>query len=61
MKELQSEPEVYRAARETEEMLRKHADKGEEYRRLREEVEKLRAEERTLAERIERLEQKMFS
>ncbi|RLE61165.1 MAG: aminopeptidase [Thermoprotei archaeon] len=61
LKELQSEPEVYRAARETEEMLRKHADKGEEYRRLREEVEKLRAEERTLAERMERLEQKMFS
>lgn len=61
MKQLQSEPEVYRAAREAENMLRKHAEKGEEYRRLREEVEKLRAEEKTLADRIERLEQKMLS
>ena len=59
--ELRKEPEVYRVAREVEETIRKHMEKGEEYRKLREEVEKIRAEEKSLFERIERLEQKMSS
>ena len=38
----------------------KAMEKGEEYRRLREELEKFREEERRLAEKVEKLEGKSF-
>jgi len=49
---------IRRYARDTARKIRKHSEKGEEYRKLREEIEKLRAEERRLMERIEVMEKK---
>ena len=47
-----------RRARDAAKKIRKHMEKGVEYRKLREELEKIRREERRLVERIERLEAK---
>ncbi len=49
---------VARGARDLENKIMKAMEKGEEYRKLREEIEKLREEERKLAERIEKIESK---
>ncbi len=51
---------IKRSARDTAKKIRKHMEKGEEYRKLREEIEKLRAEERRLMERIELMEKRII-
>ncbi|MEM3326693.1 MAG: hypothetical protein QXK63_04535, partial [Thermoproteus sp.] len=47
---------IRRMAREAVEKIRKAADRGTEYQKLREEVEKLRDEYRKLLDRLARLE-----
>ncbi len=49
---------VRRAARETAARVRQFMEKGEEYRKLRDEVEELRRREVELEERVERVERK---
>ena len=51
---------IARGARDLENKIMKAMEKGEEYRRLREELEKFREEERRLAEKVEKLEGKSF-
>ena len=51
---------ITRGARDLENKIMKVMEKGEEYRRLREELEKFREEERRLAEKVEKLEGKSF-
>jgi len=49
---------IVRAARETAAKIRKHMEKGTEYQKLREEIEKIREENRRLLDRISKLEMK---
>ncbi|AKG38481.1 hypothetical protein MA03_03180 [Infirmifilum uzonense] len=47
---------VARSARDAAEAIKKSMERGEEYRKLREELDKLQEEERRLSERVEKLE-----
>ncbi len=58
LQELQRDPDTYRPARDAAEKIKKHWERGEEYRRLREELDKLRGEHRELYERFESFEKK---
>jgi aminopeptidase N len=50
---------VRRSAREVAKKIRDHLEKGVEYKSLREELEKIREENRRLAERLYRVEGKV--
>jgi len=49
-------PWAYKVARMTQRRIKEHMEKGTEYKALREEIEKIREENRRLIERIERIE-----
>lgn len=55
---LQEDPWIYRAARDAARKIQRHVERGEEYRKLREEIDRIREEERKLYERLERIEHK---
>jgi len=58
LQRLQADPETYRPARDTAEKIRKHMERGEEYRKLREELDRLRGRYSELYERVETLEKR---